>query len=308
MKFEPWQYDQYKHLFCSVTVFALLLTTSTSTACDIHGKTGFFPQDVKLQTPSISYFSKNGVEKDDFEKILKRIEKIYKNEVKAFGATLKLKNEWKDDTVNAYAMQKDNEWIVSMHGGLARYKGMTKDAFTLVACHELGHHLGGVPKNSNERGMWSSVEGQADYFATLKCFRRFAEDDNNKKIVKSIIDDLPKEIISKCEENFSEKNDQRICLRSSYASYVLAEVMRRMNFNTRKISFTEKSKRTVRKTYEGHPDAQCRLDSLVAGSQCSVPTWEPLSDSDLDAGSCTRSKGFESGLRPSCWFASPESE
>ena len=33
-----------------------------------------------------------------------------------------------------------------MFGGLAGHETITTDAFALVACHELGHHIGGAQR------------------------------------------------------------------------------------------------------------------------------------------------------------------
>ena len=70
-----------------------------------------------------------------------------------------------------------------MFGGLARHKLVTPDGFALVACHEMGHHLGGAPR----RGGWASNEGQSDYYATTKCARRIWAEDNNAAIMQDRI-------------------------------------------------------------------------------------------------------------------------
>jgi Zn-dependent protease with chaperone function len=53
-----------------------------------------------------------------------------------------------------------------MFGGLARDPLVTKDGFSAVICHEIGHHIAGAPRKGFS---WASNEGQADYFATTKC-------------------------------------------------------------------------------------------------------------------------------------------
>jgi len=76
-----------------------------------------------------------------------------------------------------------------MFGGLARHETMTPDGFATVVCHELGHHLGGVPKKFSWFGnSWASNEGQADYFGIMKCLRKMFEHEDNVKIVKEIDD------------------------------------------------------------------------------------------------------------------------
>jgi len=78
---------------------------------------------------------------------------------------LVIDKHWEDGTVNAYASENGNNDVISMFGGLARHPAITPDAFYLVACHEIGHHLGGAPKKGNTQ--WASNEGQADSVNTL---------------------------------------------------------------------------------------------------------------------------------------------
>src|SRR5690606_7932026 len=67
-----------------------------------------------------------------------------------------------------YASRQGESWMIHMHGGLARYPIMSPGGMLLVACHEVGHHLGGAPKKGLR---WASSEGQSDYYGTLRCVR-----------------------------------------------------------------------------------------------------------------------------------------
>jgi len=55
--------------------------------------------------------------------------------------------------------------FIFIFGGLAKMLDMTLDGLALIACHELGHGLGGAPYKDSG----SSQEGQADYYATKTC-------------------------------------------------------------------------------------------------------------------------------------------
>ena len=64
---------------------------------------------------------------------------------------------------------------------------ITVDGMALVACHEMGHHMGGAPKIDGWYGSsWATNEGGADYYGTLKCARRFFAGDDNASIVKTL--------------------------------------------------------------------------------------------------------------------------
>src|SRR6478609_9034269 len=65
---------------------------------------------------------------------------------------------------------KSTTYRVHMYGGLARRPEVTPDGFTLVVCHEVGHHFGGYPFVRD--AYWAANDGQADYFSTLACARR----------------------------------------------------------------------------------------------------------------------------------------
>lgn len=111
---------------------------------------------------------KRGITKATFMKVVARAEAAFAPLMESkLGCKLVVHPSWEDETINAQAWQEDNgqgpECHVEMFGGLARYPGMTPNAFAQVFAHEAGHHLGGVPYY---RGETLSVEGQADYFST----------------------------------------------------------------------------------------------------------------------------------------------
>src|SRR5690606_8921942 len=126
--------------------------------------------------------------------------------------------EWDDGTVNAYADRNGGTWNIILYGGLARHPAITEDGLALAACHELGHHIGGAPKKSTYFGSsWITNEGQADYFATLKCLRKYFRNDNNAQIVAKL--EIPDSVRKKCSKQFSNKDDNLICQRSAMAGH-----------------------------------------------------------------------------------------
>src|SRR5690606_6337282 len=112
------------------------------------------------------------IQEQEYHSALDRIERVFAPQVAALGGEFILNRLWENGTVNASAQRIGNNYIVNMYGGMARHPLINNDAFLIVACHEVGHHLGGAPKASAFFANWASNEGQSDYFSGLKCFRQ----------------------------------------------------------------------------------------------------------------------------------------
>lgn len=132
-----------------ILVAALLASgwIGATQACDMHGTSGIVEQnDLWIST---SDKAANNMTEARFNEIINNVEAIYSPIISTCGKQLEIERKWDDGTVNAYAQQVGNVWKVSMFGGLARHQVVTDDAFALVVCHELGHHLGSQPKKKS---------------------------------------------------------------------------------------------------------------------------------------------------------------
>jgi hypothetical protein len=239
-----------------------------------------------------------------FNRLLDQVDAVYGPIFQSAGRKLVIKRDWTAPVFNAFAQfdEAGNPEIL-MFGGLARGEGMTPDAMIIVACHEIGHHLGGAP---TETGVFfgkpgvMSVEGEADYFATLKCARRvFAAYDDETWIAKELVDPAT---IAICYEQFKDPNQVKICARSiaagarlfaamENASAVLPVPASALNLVT-DLSVT---------TEWWHPDPQCRISTMVAGAICQRSVDENMSSIDPTAGACTI-RNQPLGARPPCWY------
>lgn len=193
--------------------------------------------------------------------------------------------------------------LVAMFGGLARHPMMTVEGFVLVACHEIGHHLGGFPEYEKNTS-WASTEGQADYFATAKCARNvFRAVGNNAALAEKA--NVPFEIRRTCMASFpTSAEDAAICMRSAMGGLTLARVLGSLgSSDPAKINFNVPDKNVVSATFEGHPEAQCRLDTYFAGSVCQIPASQAFGPKDSRTGACTASRQENKGARPACWFS-----
>ena len=202
---------------------AVLQVPPAEASCALGKAGGFFPKN-NLQYP-VRLTEGVGLSESDFNQVISRVSKIYSPIVKQKGGILEIQRKWEDSTVNAYAERDGKKYIVAMFGGLARHPLISVDGFSLVLCHEVGHHLGGAPKYAEQlpEGAFMSNEGQADYFGNLKCLRRFAEKDDNEKIVAAL--KVPPPVERLCSKSFSNRNDYLICQRNAMAGFNLSKVL-----------------------------------------------------------------------------------
>lgn len=236
--------------------------------------------------------------KHSFDKILDKIETIYSPILERLGKELIIKRDWNNNIANAYAERNQDQYILYINGGIARSPLLTPDAFAIIVCHELGHHLGKTP---HYKSSWSASEGQADYFATSKCIRKIFRNDDNKNIVKNIY--VSPEVKEKCRYQFlGLDNEQFICERSSMAALSAVSLNSWITDHRQAPMFKTPSPITVMKTLTEHPDPQCRLDTLFQGALCDVDDSIDFDEQDPDIGACTRRAGDKYGLRPLCWY------
>lgn len=244
-----------------------------------------------------TYAESVGVSWDNYEELIERIQREFSPDFLALGRRLEIVSAWKVAEVQAYASSQEKTDQVTVNGGMARHPSMTLDALTLVFCHELGHHLGGAPQALFFNGR--TVEGQADYFATLKCLRRvFVHDDNRAFLADTSIDP---QIRNECMISFQFQRDIAICLRSAAASEVMGSVTASVRREGAP-KFGTPDQTRVRQLVRGHTGSQCRLDTYLAGVFCPVQVSLELSALDLDIGACSRWYGQKRGVRPLCWY------
>jgi len=237
-----------------------------------------------------------GITKDQFNKVIDDVNSVYEPIFKSLNCRLVFERNWDDGTVNASTDRDRTTCNVYMYGGLARYATITPDAFTYAICHEIGHHLGGAPKD--DFGLWASVEGQADYFAGLKCLKKiWGHDDNVLLMGQRTIDPIA---VSACEKRYSNSSDIALCKRLTQAGKILASILANIKGES-EVSFSSPSQVVVQETMADHPPSQCRLDTFLAAALCNKNPDENFSDENSRIGACNQ--GSDSfGFRPRCWY------
>jgi hypothetical protein len=291
----------------SLMMSALLLVVATSVgiSSSAHNHdlcSGFVPaNDMKIPVGFRAYApgAKGGLSEAQFNAVIDRAQRLFSADISKAGGTLKVNRRWTDATVNASAQQFGSTWILNMYGGLARHPEITVEGFALVVCHELGHHMGGAPKIEGWSGdNWATNEGGADYYATLKCLRRFfAEDDNKSIIAKATIDPVAQKV---CAQEFANEQDQLLCMRNSMAGDSVAGLFMDLRKEKTRPRIDTPDTRVVKQMDDNHPATQCRMDTYWAGAACRVDATVPNSNTDYREGSCLDYN--EPGARPRCWF------
>jgi hypothetical protein len=272
-----------------------LLLSSPSQACTEDGREGFMPEnDMRI---SVDSKFANDMTEARFNEIIDRVADVYAPVVAKRLGKLVVARKWSNDTVNASAQRLGPLYLVNMYGGLARHPDVTDDAFALVVCHELGHHLGGAPKIAGFGSKWASNEGQSDYFGTLKCFRNVFGGDDNIGIVAGM--QIDADATTKCQEAWGNAEDVALCQRSAMAGKSLAILL---GGGRSAINFATPDSSVVSRTNDRHPAAQCRLDTYFQGSLCEKSQSENVSDKDPNVGTCATANGHTEGVRPLCWY------
>lgn len=284
-----------------MTLLMALTYGPQAQACTADGHGGIAPEN-KMYIGVNDKNADKGIDEATFNSVLDRVEAIYAPIISARGKQLDVVRNWEDGTVNAYAQQVGNTWKISMFGGLARHVEATADAFAAVACHELGHHIGGAPKKSSWFGgvSWASNEGQSDYFATSKCMRKYMEADDNQAVVAAM--EIPAVVTERCEASFANAEEIAMCKRGAMAGEALAKLLNSLRTGADPVAFTTPDRSTVSSTNHNHPAAQCRLDTYFAGAVCDKDAYADPSATDASEGYCMRVDGYQDGTRPLCWF------
>lgn len=160
-------------------------------------------------------------------------------------------------------------FLIHFHGGLARIPGNNKLSMAFVVCHELGHLLGGEPRQIQvPGGEWASCEGQSDDWSTRVCLKKWLNEDPLLFANEVVAPDS----IVRCKGQTDEKQCQQLMSAGFIFFKSTLEWMKDSNLP----SLLLEDKNTVETTDLNYPNAQCRVDT-VAHAALGLP-------------------------RPKCWF------
>lgn len=197
-----------------------------------------------------------------FVTIPQKVVSHFSKELEQHNFKVTITSDWVKPFFTAWANKTgDQEYSVNFWGGLARIPGMSDEGFALTACHELGHILGGTPKIKIKEFLWSSSEGQSDYFATRYCLKRYFDSRPLN------IPDVSGTSYTICRTTFSESSDFNTCLQSMKGIESFSHLLSHLSQYELHPSVETPSRNEVQETvYDSYPDAQCRIDTLVMGA------------------------------------------
>lgn len=269
-----------------------------------------------LRLPDDGRTTRAGMSRVRFNQVLKAATTTYEPIFRANGQKLILRGLWTSAEVNAHAypgrdpietLEKGggSETLdmrfrrVDIYGGLARHPEMTAEGLLMVVCHEIGHHMGGLPAKANSWG--PSNEGQSDYFAAAKCMRKVLGSADNAQIVSR--QPVDSGVRQKCMVAHNhDMNEAALCMRTSMAGLALAKVLSDLGAEGR-VDFRTPDRTVVAQTDNAHPAAQCRLDTYFAGALCRVSHAKDMTFDTPLKGACVPERVTNSaGIRPACWF------
>ena len=276
-----------------ITLFVLLFSLQAY-ACD--GGMAFNKRRLSIPVNSILA---NDMTEQEFKKLLKDFESFFLPTIdRDYNSELIVIGSWASNAVNAFADQGPKKMMITIYGGLARHAQITQDGVTGALCHELGHHLGGYPKKTGNK--WSSAEGQADYFATMKCLRRIWEKADNRAAVANLM--IPSALRAECAKTYSTASSQALCQRMGMAALSVSLMLQDLDHDSITPKFETPDPLIVRNINYMHPFSQCRLDTFFQGAICPVSESIDFDNDDEVKGACHAKLGDQRGLRPRCWF------
>jgi hypothetical protein len=250
--------------------------------------------------------------------------------------------DWENEKINAMATQGvvngTGLWTIKMFGGLFRRPEITKDGFTLVVCHEIGHHFAGFPFRVAHWGGYAeglAAEGQGDFFGTHSCLRRLWRGQDNSPPYdgpdgrKIELSEIPKRVRDACRAQWNDQADVALCHRIAMAGFSVGtlwgaldkdgELCETPTFPQPCYPSFDRTDRTQTSNTDGeHPRAQCRLDTYFAGAVCRVefgpspggkvipgtfghiPENSARARAEAFSRSCAPGRP---GARPLCWFS-----
>ena len=240
-----------------------------------------------------------GISRNQYQTILHVLDRTYQSDFKKQKKRLQINARWEDGERQASAwIQEDRGGIIAVlriPGGIARTEQINADAFALIVCHEIGHHLAGPPM------IWKySIEGQADYFGVSECLRRVLPRLPENSAFR--ISKTPWPVVKLCTRAYDSHAERNICMRSAIAGARLAGYFAHKR-HIQEPSFYTPARETAQTTDSGIPTPQCRLDTYLAAALCNPE--QNSNQNESPAWLCQQERLGLFNQRPECWFKGP---
>lgn len=226
------------------------MSSSKKTFAQSPSSSGIF----SLPVGSINVSS---ITEGDYKDLLEKFSRKHFIDVyKKTGRPLVIPFEWENPYFAAFAKNQGPLMSISLWGGMARAPGVNKLILVTLLCHELGHFIGGEPKQHISGAEWASTEGQSDFYAASVCVPNFV------KSHPDVISEISSEVAQRCGPN----NDCKVVLQAGWDT---VRFLQRYSFrNFVPVSLGNREKATPVLVRDSYPSDQCRLDTFVAAAAC----------------------------------------
>lgn len=295
------------------TLLTACLTLTTSFTAFAHVES--FPTDKKHQCELFDIFKKKK-KKDEVKKVVvdpnktqekfntitSRVAGLYAGTIRERDVEFKIIQDWESDVVNAYAQKFTNVWQLTFKGGLYREAAVTDDALALVACHEMGHLIGGAPYiNGSDSQL--SIEGQSDFWGSSVCIKRYFKEFPETVYLEEGFSKYTCDI-----QYYGDEEAKNICYRTVKAGTSMATMLAGPEG---KVDFESPDYNRLSYTSQKHPAAQCRLDTYTAGALCELDDTSLAFDdktaktkltTEFLCNDRTSNSDIKVERRPKCWF------
>lgn len=163
---------------------------------------------------------------------------------------------WDNPYYTAHARYTDKELYIGLWGGFLRAPGMNTSILSFTMCHELGHLIGGEPRQTNDSGENITAEGPSDFFAAFKCVADFLERHPQYRPQISL------QVRQLCQQS-------KACELSLEAGLQTFQFLQKWGFAPYEpVSLTKKAPSVEEFAPNAYPSYQCRVDTVVAGAIC----------------------------------------
>ncbi len=221
----------------------------------------------KKYSYSVNEETSSTVTQESFTRIFYEIYALYASDFTQFRIPVVPALDWENPYLTAYAAETEGTMKIGFWGGMARVPGMNDDAIALITCHEVGHILGGAPYIAIDLPVYEDVssEGQADYFATKECLKRYYE--RKVDTLNYLSYPSSSEQDQLCRFLEVSEWDEALCLRVAKAIEGFSHVLQLLKGEEGGLfTLNGKDEHIVNETlFNSYPSNQCRINTFVAG-------------------------------------------
>ena len=226
-----------------------------------------------------------------YESRIRDFEETFRTIILQKGLVLDVSLDPKLRVNESHALVNSDLYQINISGQLLAKYSIKPDTFDLILCHELGHILGGEPKQKGNP-LYSS-EGQADFFATAVCLPHLWNDGSNSSEFGTENSVVNPPIY--CYSIHMSK--RRLCKRVIEASWRVAKIYATEFSLPQPVKIHSLSSHKLK--YRFFLTPQCRFHTFLAGLACVDLPMGDFGTPQLDRLCGAKESPVP---RPFCWY------